>query len=87
MARQQKETNYRELEKLGEHVRNMFELGYTNPKRVLWFSFIKGIVSGVGVFLGSTVVITIVWWLLSIFTNIPFVDRLVNLLSGETPNF
>lgn len=39
--------------------------------QVFWFNFVRGIFFGVGTVIGATVVVALVLWILSLFTNIP----------------
>jgi hypothetical protein len=45
-------------------------------KRVLTFSFLKGIVTGLGVFLGGTIGVALLLWILTLVNQVPFVGEL-----------
>ena len=60
------------------------ELGYVSKKQALWFSFLKGIAAGSGAFIGGTVVIGIVIWILSYFSGVPIIDKLQSLLTSAS---
>ncbi len=62
-----------ELLELGKMIQEFYDSGYTNRKQALVFSFLKGIAAGFGAFLGGTIVIVILLWLLSLFDQLPFV--------------
>ena len=56
------------------------------PWRLLWFSFIKGLMIGFGSVLGATVLITLLVYLLATLSNVPvlgsFLDKI--LIKTET---
>ena len=68
----------KELIELGRKMQQFYDLGYINKKQALGFSFLKGIATGLGVFIGGTVVIAIVAWGLSFFDQVPLVDQIVD---------
>lgn len=45
-------------------------------RRVLGFSFLKGIVTGLGVFLGGTIGVALLLWVLTLVNQVPFVGEL-----------
>lgn len=51
-----------------------FEMSNPSWGRVIKFSFIKGLATGFGVFLGGTIVVAIVLWLLGIIGHVPFLN-------------
>ena len=61
-----------------KQVEYMYEA--TNPswRRVLTFTFLKGVVTGLGVFLGGTIVVTILLWILSGLGQLPFLHELTD---------
>lgn len=72
-----------ELLELGQKLRDFYEMGYVNSKQALWFSFLKGMASGFGAVLGSTILLAIFIGLLSYFTNVPLLGHLVQLLRNN----
>lgn len=56
---------------------NIYESGYLDRNQAYKQSFIKGIVGGLGGAIGATVVLALVIWLLSLFSSVPLVGRLV----------
>jgi hypothetical protein len=56
-----------------KHVEALYESSYADMKKVVTFAFIRGIATGVGVFIGGTIVVSLVLWLLSLATELPFV--------------
>jgi len=52
----------------------------TNPgwRKLLVFAFLRGIATGFGIFLGGTIVVAIVLWILSGLSQIPFLNEITN---------
>lgn len=67
----------KEAMELGKKLEQFYNLGYINKKQALLFSFYKGIASGIGVFLGGTIVIGLLIWVLGLFGEVPLVGRFV----------
>jgi hypothetical protein len=63
------EPNY---EQIGRMLVTIYETGYIRPGRMLKMSFIRGIATGFGTVLGATIVVALVVWILSVFSDIPF---------------
>lgn len=51
--------------------------GYVSRRRLYIENFMRGIFFGLGSVLGATVLIGVVIWILSFFSNIPFVGDIV----------
>ncbi len=84
MATKKPQTSNEELVKVGKMLVDLQQMGYTNRNRAIWFSFLKGIAAGAGAFIGGTVVIAILLWILGYFDTIPFVDHVVHSLQNST---
>lgn len=82
MAKEKISREQEQLE-LGKKLQQFYEMGCVNKKQALIFSFYKGLASGFGAFLGGTIVIGLLLWILSIFGHVPFVDHIVNPLRGS----
>lgn len=67
----------KELLELGEKLQNFYDSGYVNKKQALWFSFAKGLLSGFGAFLGGTILIALLLWLLTFFQDVPGLTHIV----------
>lgn len=65
---------------LGKKLVSFYETGYVNKKQALSFSFLKGLATGFGAFLGGTIVIAVLLWILSLLDPLPFVDSLQDTL-------
>lgn len=75
-----KKKSDKELIDLGKKLQAFYETGYINKKQALTFSFLKGLATGVGAFLGGTLVIALLLGLLSLFTELPVLGRLIEML-------
>jgi len=51
-----------------------YEASHADLKKVVTFSFLKGIATGLGVFLGGTIVVALLLWILSQLSWLPFVN-------------
>lgn len=76
-----KKNSDKELLELGKKLQYFYETGYINKKQALSFSFLKGMATGVGAFLGGTLVVALLLALLSLFTDIPLLGRLIEMLN------
>jgi len=70
----------KQYQELGKKLVNFYELGYTNKKHAISFSFFKGLAGGFGAFLGGTILIGLVLWILSLFDQIPFIESIRSTL-------
>lgn len=78
MARKLTDAQYEEL---GKKLVAFYESGYVNKKQALSFSFLKGLLGGFGAFLGGTILIGLLLWVLSLFDQVPFVDAVRSALT------
>lgn len=63
-----------------ELLQDMFNDLYRNRRRIYSLNFIRGIFFGLGTFLGGTVVIAFIVWILSQFIDWPWVAKLIQTL-------
>lgn len=61
-----------------KQIEYMYEAANPSWRRLLFFSFLKGIATGFGIFLGGTIVVAIVLWILSGLGQIPFLNDITN---------
>lgn len=66
-----------DYEKLGRALEDVYLIGYANPKRFLWFSFLRGIVYGLGIFIGGTIIVALVFWFLGQFDEAPIIGPVI----------
>lgn len=53
---------------------------YAKRRRIYGVNFFRGVSFGLGAFLGGTLVVAILVWLLSQFVDWPFVEKLIDAL-------
>lgn len=53
----------------------LFNDFYTNRKQIYKINFLRGIFFGLGSALGGTLVIALIIWIISLFTNFPIVGQ------------
>lgn len=56
-----------------KQIEYFYEASHADIKKVISFSFLKGMATGLGVFLGGTIVVALLLWLLSQLSWLPFV--------------
>ena len=65
-----------EAVELGKKLQAFYDSGYVNRKQAFWFSFLKGVLGGIGSIVGATIAIALVLWILSGLDQVPFVGHL-----------
>ncbi|HSX52952.1 MAG TPA: DUF5665 domain-containing protein [Patescibacteria group bacterium] len=70
----------KEYMELGKKLQQFYDSGYINKKQAILFTFYKGIAAGFGGLVGGTILIALILWILSLFSNVPLADRIVNEL-------
>lgn len=55
-----------------------FEMSHPKWGRVVKYAFIKGVATGFGVFLGGTIVIALLLWILSWLGHVPFLQEITD---------
>lgn len=68
--------SHHRAKELGEMLQRFYEMGYVTPRSAILFSFLKGVAAGFGAFLGGTIVIALLLWILSLFDSLPFIDSI-----------
>jgi len=83
MKQPEKKLSAKDYEKIGRSMVEITEIGFSNPKRMLWYTFLKGIASGLGIFLAGTLVIGLALWFLGLFDQVPLIgDFIQRILDG-----
>jgi len=59
-----------------KQIEMLYEAAHADMRKVFVFSLLKGIATGLGVFLGGTLVVALLLWLLTLGSNLPFVGKL-----------
>jgi hypothetical protein len=54
-----------------------FEMSHPKWGRVIKYSFIRGLATGFGVFMGGTIVVGVLLWILSLLGQVPFLNELI----------
>ncbi|HJQ08785.1 MAG TPA: DUF5665 domain-containing protein [Candidatus Saccharimonadales bacterium] len=57
-----------------KQVEMLYEASHPSWKKILSLAFLKGIATGLGVFLGGTIVVALLLWILSGLGRLPFLD-------------
>ena len=70
-----KMTDKKRLE-FAKQVEYMYEAVNPNWRKLLTFAFLKGIATGFGIFLGGTIVVGLLLWILSGLGQLPFLNDL-----------
>jgi hypothetical protein len=71
-------TTQQQYEQLGRMLVNIYETGYLDKKQSYKNSFIKGILAGLGGVIGATLVVGVLLWALTFFSDVPFIGRISN---------
>lgn len=61
-----------------KQVELFFEANHPSWRKVMGFSFLKGIATGLGVFVGGTIVVGALLWILSGLGHIPFLNDITD---------
>jgi tetrahydromethanopterin S-methyltransferase subunit D len=69
-----------DYEKLGHMMQSLVETGYVERNKIYKMSFIKGVLGGLGGVIGATLVVGVLLWALSLFNEVPFLNRLTENL-------
>ena len=84
-------TNSKELKELRESIKNFnnhnFFKIYNSIRTILFVSFLKGLVSGLGWILGATILVSLLTYTLSQIEFIPILGDLVSQLIKEIEAF
>ena len=75
----------KDLVKLGKMLREFSEMGVMDRKELLWVSFLRGLAQGFGAIVGGTILVALLLWILSLFSQVPLIGPAVDNIS-ETVN-
>ena len=76
MAKEKLTKEQQELIELGKKLKSFYEMGYISKRDAYTFSFFKGVLGGAGAFIGSTLVIALIIWILSIFSETAIIGEI-----------
>lgn len=78
-----------DYEKIGRMMEDIVAINHSNKMRFFGFTFLKGIINGLGIFIGGTIVVALVIWILTQFNNVPvigpFLDKLLHIINNSAP--
>lgn len=66
-----------EYQAIGKLMEDTYLVNTGKVPHVLWFSFLRGLFYGLGIFLAGTIVIAFIAWLLSLFDSVPIIGPMV----------
>jgi hypothetical protein len=72
----------KDLAELGKRIHYVFETGYLSKPEAFKFAFLKGVLAGAGGVLGSTIVIALLLWILSLLGEIPFIGDIADSIQN-----
>jgi hypothetical protein len=79
-----------EYQAIGKLLEDTYMANSSTKSKVLWFSFLRGLFYGLGIFIAGTLVVGILIWILGLFDNVPlvgpFIEKIVNNLDSS-PKF
>ena len=61
-----------------QQIEYFFEMSHPQWGRVIKYAFIKGVATGFGVFLGGTIVVGLVLWVLALAGHVPFLNDIAD---------
>ncbi len=83
MSKNNRRKKDQELIELGRKLQSFYDMGYVSKKSALYFSFVKGLASGAGAFIGGTVVIGLLLWVLGLFNQAPIVGHFIDTIQDS----
>lgn len=73
----------KQYEELGRIVASVYETGYLNRAQSYKMAFVKGVFQGLGGVLGATVVVALLLWVLSLFSELPLLGNLIDTFNNS----
>lgn len=67
---------------MGRQLEELYDAVRPDRRALYWTSFWKGIFRGVGSVIGATIVIALLLWLLSLFSELPLIGDFMDSLRG-----
>jgi len=53
----------------------LYEAAHASFKKIFFLAFLRGVATGLGVFIGGTVVVALLLWFLSLAGHVPFLGQ------------
>ena len=63
----------KDFERIGRNLEQVVAQGYVNKRRLIIFSLIRGLATGVGSVVGASLAFVLIIWILSLFSDIPLI--------------
>lgn len=76
----------KDYEKFGRYMADVYESGYISKSRIYRMSFVKGVMAGFGGVIGATVIVALVLWGLSLFSEVPFIGDIAKNIESTITN-
>lgn len=86
MSEEQKTHSTTHHQRAAESMEN-FVLYVSSPWRVIWVNFVAGIFRGLGAVIGASIVIALIIWVLSLFTNLPLIGFYAQEVEDMVSNY
>ena len=83
MSKEKLTKEQEELIELGKRIKNFYEMGYISKKDALVFSFAKGLLGGAGAFIGGTLVIAVIVWMLGVFSEVSIIGEIAETIQNS----
>ena len=59
-----------------KQIEMLYEAAYQSKRKIFVMALLKGIATGLGIFLGGSLVVALLLWLLTLGGNLPFIGKL-----------
>lgn len=76
MPKQQPQLEKKDYERIGRTLESIVQYGYADRTRLFVANFFRGVFFGLGSALGATILITLLLFVLSLFSEVPLVGEL-----------
>lgn len=77
----------KDYEQMGRQLEELYDAVRPERRALYWVSFWKGIFRGAGSVIGATLVVALMLWLLSLFSELPLIGNFMDSLrSAIEPN-
>lgn len=73
-----------QYETLGRNMEAIVTSGYFSRFKLYRVSFARGVFFGVGSALGATIILAVIVWFLSLFSELPFIGDIIQAIETST---
>ena len=81
-----KELKTTDYERIGRTMESIVLFGYANKSRLFYTNFLRGLFFGFGSALGATILIAVVLYILSLFSEVPLIGEFFEKLQNTVEN-